>query len=106
MPGLYVTDFKQVEELDYSIIKQLHEEGYTRMHLNVTNYKGLDGVPESHRMPVKKIKYVPGKYFKVVVYDPGFMDPKSNGKFFARKITYNLYETDFDFHYFTIFPHK
>ena len=73
--GVQMPDMSEIEDMEdmfninYECIEYFHDqEGYTRLHLNVDNYKG-----DKHRMPVSEIRYVPDKYFKVKSYDPGGM---------------------------------
>jgi len=54
-------------------------------------------------MPVKEIRYVPGKYLKVISYDPGLMYQLQDGRIYAPLRTYNLLKPPFTFDEFLLF---
>ncbi|NDW19297.1 hypothetical protein D0T53_10275 [Dysgonomonas sp. 216] len=83
--------------IDYEKLAKYHKEGYNKGHVRVKEYYSeRDGKYLPHRMYLKKVEYVPGKYFKIHVGDPGNADIN---------MKYNLLNDNlpFEFNTFSIF---
>ena len=96
--GIYV---KQIKGSSTTLKDGMY---YTRAHLDVKNYTTeFSPEPSEHRMPIKRMKYVSGKYWKIWSYDPDVIYKYENGSFSAPKKIYDLLNSPFTFDQFNLF---
>jgi hypothetical protein len=97
-------NFIEVTELNFDRIDELYKQGYTKIHLEVNDYTSvMNPNPTGHRMPGKKMKYIPGKYWDFKSFDPGVMYPKPSGGVYAPIKIYDLLNSPFKFDKFLLF---